>query len=65
MECWEYKHCSPEVMQQCPAYPDKGRSCWKVTSTKCDGGKVEMASLSEKIEHCRRCEFYENFANRY
>jgi len=65
MECWEFKHCSTQVMENCPAYPDNGRACWKVTGTKCDGGKMEMASLGQKIEHCRSCEFYENFANRY
>jgi len=65
MECWEFMKCSTKVMQDCPAYPDKGKSCWKVTGTMCDGGKVRMSSLLEKIEHCKECDFYIEYAEKF
>ena len=65
MNCWEFKNCSPETYKKCPAYPDKGLDCWKVTGTKCDRGRMETATQNEKIAYCRRCEFYINFAHKY
>lgn len=65
MECWEHLKCSDSVRGSCPAYPDRGRSCWKVTGTMCDGGRMRKATVAEKVEHCRNCEFYINYAEKF
>jgi hypothetical protein len=65
MDCWEYKACSDNVRLACPAYPDKGLECWKVTGTMCDNGKMAMATVMEKISFCRKCDFYVNHAAKY
>jgi hypothetical protein len=60
--CWDFENCPSEVREKCPAYPDKGKECWKVTGTKCAHGKYEKASLSEKIIYCRNeCAFYKKY----
>ncbi len=64
MNCWEIMKCSEEARNNCPAYPDKGLDCWKITGTQCSGGKYKKASLLEKIIHCRQCEFYEKYASK-
>ncbi len=56
--CWEIVNCDMKIRKKCPAYPDKGNICWKITGTKCDAGKMRKASLREKLEFCRQCEFY-------
>jgi hypothetical protein len=57
--CWEIIECPPEVCEACPAHPDNGRECWKLTGTKCAGGSIEKMSLTRKIMHCRnKCAFY-------
>ena len=61
---WEFMKCSTAI-QECPAYPERGRECWKVTGTKCNGGKLEMASKSEKIMFCSKCNFYRVYAQKY
>jgi hypothetical protein len=64
-DCWKVMGCSEEVRHSCPAYPDLGKECWKVTGTKCAQGRLEMESLSEKIVYCRNeCEFYRNYISR-
>ena len=66
MNCWEFKNCPQETYENCPAYPDRGLDCWKVTGTKCDKGKYEMATLKEKIEFCRyKCDFYKTYASKF
>jgi len=65
MNCWEFKNCAPATYQACPAYPGKGLDCWKITGTKCDQGKMEMATLMEKVNHCRKCDFYVKFAHKF
>lgn len=65
MNCWEFKNCAPVTYQSCPAYPKKGLDCWKITGTKCAQGRVEMATIAEKILHCRTCDFYVKFANKF
>ena len=66
MNCWEFKQCGPDVYRSCPAHPDKGLDCWKVTGTKCEGGAFEKATLQEKIHFCRReCDFYKTSAHRF
>jgi hypothetical protein len=60
--CWEVEHCPTEVRDACPAYPNMGRECWKITGTKCVGGAIEKATLAEKILHCRaNCDYYRDY----
>ncbi len=65
MNCWEFMECVPETYKNCPAYPDKGLDCWKVTGTKCDHGRLEMASLFEKVDFCKNCKFYNEYAHKF
>ncbi len=65
MDCWEYKACVDKIRLACPAYPDNGLECWKVTGTMCDNGKISMATVIEKISFCRKCDFYINHAAKY
>jgi hypothetical protein len=65
MNCWDFLKCAEETYKSCPAYPDKGLDCWKVTGTKCDQGKMEKASLQEKVVHCRTCDFYKEYAHKF
>lgn len=65
MDCWIFMQCRPEVFKTCPAYPEKGMDCWKVTGTKCDKGTLEKKTSLEKIEHCRKCQFYITHAHKY
>jgi len=65
MDCWEFKKCGSDTYESCPAYPNKGELCWKITGTKCDSGKMEMASLSDKIVFCRGCDFYIQHAKKF
>ncbi len=65
MNCWEFMECPEETYNKCPAYPDRGLDCWKVTGTKCEKGKYEMETITEKVEHCRQCHFYKEFAHKF
>ncbi len=65
MNCWEFKKCSDETYRTCPAYPDRGLDCWKVTGTKCEMGKYIKATAAEKISYCRSCDFYSRFAHKF
>lgn len=65
MNCWEMKECTEETYRDCPAYPDKGQDCWKVTGTLCDGGKIQKASKQEKIAFCLTCDFYKKYAHKF
>jgi hypothetical protein len=47
------------------AHPDNGKRCWKVTGTKCDAGRLELATQQDKIIFCRKCEFYKTYADRF
>ncbi len=58
MNCWEFKKCPPERRDSCPAYPDRGRDCWRVTGTMCGG--VKQADLHTKLEKCRECTYYQS-----
>ncbi len=64
-KCWEYSKCGREegginASQQgvCPAYPDKGRICWRVAGTMCDG--EVKGSYAKKIDSCETCLWYKN-----
>jgi hypothetical protein len=60
--CWEFLNCQEEVCRTCPAYPDHGHECWKVTGTKCESGKYVKANSEEKILHCRNeCNYYRTY----
>ncbi len=65
MNCWDFMKCGQTTFQACPAYPDKGLDCWKVTGTKCAKGTIEKATAAEKIVHCRDCNFYKTYAHKY
>ncbi len=65
MNCWEFMKCASQVYTECPAYPDKGLDCWKITGTKCDAGRMEKKTAAEKIAYCRTCSFYTTYANKY
>lgn len=65
MNCWEFKNCPETTHLSCSAYPGRGQDCWKVTGTKCERGTLEKATYLEKIAHCRTCEFYRQYANKF
>ncbi|GBD99707.1 hypothetical protein BMS3Abin07_01747 [bacterium BMS3Abin07] len=65
MNCWESMKCPPDTYNQCPAHPNRGLDCWKVTGTKCDQGRLEMASIADKITFCRKCSFYDTYAHKF
>ena len=65
MNCWEAMECLEETHRSCPAYPDKGLDCWKVTGTKCAQGTIVKATALEKIAHCRSCNFYQSYAHKF
>ncbi len=58
MNCWEYKKCSQERKEVCPAYPSNGKDCWKITGTKCNG--IDQGSREKKIYQCRICNYYKS-----
>ena len=60
--CWEVMDCGEDTCRRCPAYPDMGRECWKVTGTLCSQGKLKKADLGEKLLHCRNnCIYYKEY----
>lgn len=48
LPCWEFRRCSPETLEKCPANKDSERPCWVLLREKqgCEG------------ELCRTCEVY-------
>jgi diguanylate cyclase (GGDEF)-like protein len=61
--CWEIKKCGREQggarvdeLGICPAYPNRGHSCWLVTGTLC-GGEVQ-GTFAQKERNCLQCEPY-------
>ena len=65
MDCWEFKNCGSDVRDKCPAYPENGLDCWKVTGTMCGQGRYKMATLKEEIEFCRTCDCYLEHAHKF
>jgi hypothetical protein len=62
--CWEVINCSYDVRSKCPAQPDMGRECWKVTGTlcMCSSHEGDKRSLSDKIVVCRNeCAYYQSY----
>lgn len=55
-QCWEFQGCSDK--EQCPAFPDRGRECWKVSGTLCRGEK--QGTPEQKYQDCvTLCKFME------
>ncbi len=65
MNCWEFKKCGREggggkvkELGVCPAYPNHGTHCARITGTLC-GGKVQ-GFFAMKLANCMECEFYKS-----
>jgi methyl-accepting chemotaxis protein len=56
LACWDFKNCPPERRNKCTAFPDFGQKCWVVTATLCGGNK--QGRYQDKIDNCRKCQFY-------
>jgi hypothetical protein len=54
MNCWEFKKCGRET--DCPAYPDHGTECARVTGTLYEG-KVQ-GIFGMKLTTCMHCDYY-------
>jgi chemotaxis signal transduction protein len=52
-KCWETKNCNKK---DCPAYKNMDLRCWIISGTFCRD--EVQGSYHEKIEACRKCEFY-------
>lgn len=63
MNCWEIIKCSEVYRKRCPAYPDKGFDCWKLTGCMCKGGTMQTATIIEKVKICKGCTFYKQYFN--
>jgi hypothetical protein len=63
--CWEFRRCTPVARALCPAHPDHGRRCWKVTGLRCDGGLVAKRTVEEKLAYCRGCDYYRLHADKF
>jgi len=62
--CWEIKECGREkrrppgdTIGSCPAWPDRGHSCWTVTGTLCDG--EVQGTFAQKEVDCLKCQVYQ------
>jgi chemotaxis signal transduction protein len=52
--CWDVKSCKKK---ECPAYENSDLRCWMISGTFC---RDEIqGSFHEKIEACRKCNFYQ------
>lgn len=65
MNCWEYKKCGREAggarekeMGLCPAFPDHGTQCARVSGTYCDG--EVQGSFALKLANCMKCDYYKS-----
>ncbi len=65
MNCWEFKKCGREAngakakeLGVCPAFPDHGTHCARISGTLC-GGKVQ-GSFAMKLKNCMECDFYKS-----
>jgi len=65
MNCWEFKKCGrqkggdkADELGVCPAYPDHGRSCARVSGTMCDD--TVQGDFVYKFPTCIRCEYYKS-----
>lgn len=65
MNCWEFKKCGREAnglkareLGICPAYPDNGKCCARISGTLC-GGEIQ-GSFALKLANCMKCDFYQS-----
>ena len=65
MKCWEFMKCGREAggakadeLGVCPAYPDHGDQCARISGTLC-GGTVQ-GTFAAKLTDCTRCDFYKS-----
>ena len=63
MNCWEFKKCGREAggakaeeLGVCPAYPNYGKQCARITGTICDS--TVQGPESMKLFYCVKCDFY-------
>jgi hypothetical protein len=63
MNCWEFQKCGRDGtnsiingLDDCPAYPNHGKECARVSGTYCKG--VVKGSFARKLEDCSACDFY-------
>ncbi len=55
VNCWDYQKCGKQ--DECPAYPNFGKTCFSVSGTYCRG--AIQGAYKEKIQFCRKeCDFY-------
>jgi hypothetical protein len=60
--CWLIKNCSPERIEECPAWKFRaGDFCWLINGTICDG--VVHENWHEKMKGCRSCEVFPTTLN--
>jgi chemotaxis signal transduction protein len=58
-KCWKVKNCQK---RDCPAYKSSDLRCWMISGTFC---RDEIqGSFHEKIEACRKCQFYQDAQSR-
>ena len=53
--CWQEKNCGKP---ECPAYGSRDHRCWMISGTYCRN--EIQGSFHEKIEACRKCNFYQS-----
>jgi hypothetical protein len=65
MNCWEFMKCGREeggakVKEEgvCPAYPDSGTKCARITGTLCKG--EVQGTFATKLGNCLKCDFYKS-----
>ena len=58
MNCWEFQKCKQELKDKCPAHPNNGKDCWKVTGTLCNG--IQQGTKEKKIHQCSICNYYKS-----
>ncbi|MCK4911203.1 MAG: hypothetical protein KAR83_06160 [Thermodesulfovibrionales bacterium] len=63
MNCWEFMQCGREDGGKktdefgiCPSYPDKGKTCARVTGTFFNG-RVQ-GTFATKLGTCKDCDYY-------
>jgi len=58
LACWQMRHCSPDVLANCPASQfNNGNLCWLVTGTLCHGKRAP--SWRAKMSLCETCPVFQ------
>ena len=51
-----------EEYENCPAYPEHARDCWKVTENKYNCSKNEAPSFFKKLFFCKNdCKYFKTY----